>query len=108
MLGSTPGGPNGRPERTHDEGRHSQMAIQLPMAPLQAEGETETSHLAKARIRRCTYRRLIAVTADDERIYEVECLFPERKVPIPLGDLESATPVCNACSAAHIFRPDED
>jgi hypothetical protein len=48
------------------------------------------------------------VTADDERIYEVECLFPERKVPIPLGDLESATPVCNACSAAHIFRPDED
>jgi hypothetical protein len=84
------------------------MAIQLPMAPLQAEGETETSHLAKARIRRCTYRRLIAVTADDERIYEVECLFPERKVPIPLGDLESALPICNACTAPHIFRPDED
>ena len=35
-------------------------------------------------------------------------IFPERKVPIPLGDLESATPVCNACTAAHIFRPDED
>ena len=84
------------------------MAIQLPMAPIQPESATETSHLAKARIRRCTYRRLIALTAGDERIYEVECLFPERKVPIPLGDLESATPVCNACTAPHIFRPDED
>jgi len=29
-------------------------------------------------------------------------------VPIPLGDLESAAPVCNSCSAPHIFRPDED
>ena len=84
------------------------MAIQLTMAPDQADLEVEPSHLAKARIRRCTYRRLIAVTAGAERIYEVECLFPERKVPIPLGDLESATPVCNACSAPHIFRPDED
>ena len=84
------------------------MAIQLPMAPLHTDNEAEPSHLAKARIRRCTYRRLIAVTAGDERIYEVECLFPERKVPIPLGDLESATPVCNACTAPHIFRPDED
>jgi hypothetical protein len=29
-------------------------------------------------------------------------------VPIPLGDLESAIPICNACIAPHIFRPDED
>jgi hypothetical protein len=38
----------------------------------------------------------------------VECLFPDRKFPIPLGDLESATPICNSCIAPHIFRPDED
>ena len=25
-----------------------------------------------------------------------------------LGDLDSATPICNACTAPHIFRPDED
>ena len=43
-----------------------------------------------------------------ERLYEVECLFPDRKVPVPLGDLDSAMPICNACTAAHIFRPDED
>ena len=33
---------------------------------------------------------------------------PDRKIPIPLGDLESAMPICNACTAPHIFRPDED
>ncbi|MGH2512631.1 MAG: hypothetical protein ACRDGQ_08095 [Candidatus Limnocylindrales bacterium] len=82
------------------------MAIPSPLEPI--EPAIERSYLAKGRIRRCTYRRLIAVTASDERIYEVECLFPERKVPIPLGDLESATPICNACSAPHIFRADED
>jgi thiamine pyrophosphokinase len=81
------------------------MAIQqLPIAPL----GHEAYHIAEHRIRRCTYRRLIAIDAGSEQIYEVECLFPDRQVSIPLGDLDSATPICNFCSAAHIFRPDED
>jgi hypothetical protein len=29
-------------------------------------------------------------------------------VSLPLGDLESARPICDACTAGHIFRPDED
>ena len=108
MLGSTPGGPSGRPELRQTRDETAQMAIQLPVVDFPSAPEGELSHLAKARIRRCTFRRLTAVTAGGEQIYEVECLFPERKVPIPLGDLESATPVCNACTAPHIFRPDED
>ena len=80
------------------------MAIQLPIV----QPEHDAYHLAEARIKRCTYRRLIAVDAARERMYEVECLFPERHLPLPLGDLESATPICNACTAPHIFRPDED
>ena len=68
----------------------------------------DTSRLAPHRIKRCTYRRLISLDRARERIYEVECLYPDRKVPIPLGDLDTATPICNACIAAHIFRPDED
>jgi hypothetical protein len=80
------------------------MAVQLPIV----KPEHEAYHLAEHRIRRCTYRRLIAIDADRERMYEVECLYPERRVPLPLGDLEAATPICNACTAAHIFRPDED
>lgn len=70
--------------------------------------EASDYHLAAPRITRCTFRRLIQVDTGPLRIYEVECLYPERRVPIPLGDLESAYPICNSCTAAHIFRPDED
>lgn len=80
------------------------MALSLPVVT----PEPETYRLAPHRIRRCTYRRIIQVDVAGERVYDVECLFPERKLPIPLGDLESATPICNACTAPHIFRPDED
>jgi hypothetical protein len=73
--------------------------------------ETTAEHaygLAAQRIRRCTFRRLTQVDVAGDRIYDVACLYPERRRPIPLGDLESATPICNSCTASHIFRPDED
>ena len=73
-----------------------------------ASPDADPSRLAPHRIRRCTYRRLISVELRRERIYDVECLFPDRKVPIPLGDLDTALGICNACTAPHIFRPDED
>ena len=77
--------------------------------PLQAVSlEADPSRLAPHRIRRCTFRRLISLDLQRERVYDVECLFPDRRVPIPLGDLDSAIPICNACTAPHIFRPDED
>lgn len=80
------------------------------MALLQTVESPEVAayRLAAHRIRRCTFRRLIQVDGGPDRVYDVECLFPERRVPIPLGDLDSAMPICNACTAAHIFRPDED
>jgi hypothetical protein len=77
------------------------LAVEAPVLP-------DPSHLAPHRIRRCTFRRLIRVDPRGERRYDVECLYPDRKLAIPLGDLDSATPICNACTAAHIFRPDED
>ena len=80
------------------------MALPLPVIPPQPDAY----HLAPHRIKRCTFRRLIDVEVGAERVYDVECLLPDRKIPIPLGDLESATPICNACTAPHIFRPDED
>jgi hypothetical protein len=64
--------------------------------------------MAAARIRRCTFRRLIAVDRVDGRAYDVDCLYPDRAVPLPLGDLDSAMPICNACTASHTFRADED
>jgi hypothetical protein len=80
------------------------MALQLPVIATQPDA----FHLAPHRIKRCTFRRLINVEVGGERVYDVECLFPDRLIPIPLGDLEAATPICNACVAPHTFRPDED
>ena len=81
------------------------MALALPAEPALLP---DPSHLAPHRIKRCTFRRLIRVEPRGERRYDVECLYPDRKLAIPLGDLDAATPICNACTAAHIFRPDED
>jgi len=80
--------------------------VALPLSV--ASQESDPYRLAPHRIRRCTFRRLIQVDAKGERVYDVECLYPDRKIPIPIGDLDAAMPVCNACTAAHIFRPDED
>ncbi len=71
---------------------------------LQVQPEAETQQ----HIRRCTYRRLVALQRKPEPLYDVECLYPDRLVPIPLGDLETARPICASCTAGHIFRPDED
>ena len=80
------------------------MALPLPIVV----PDPEAYRLAPQRIKRCTFRRLIQIEAGAERLYDVECLLPDRRVPIPLGHLESAAPICNACTAAHTFRPDED
>jgi hypothetical protein len=80
------------------------MALPLPVV----SPDQDAYRLAPHRIRRCTFRRIIHIDGSFDRVYDVECLFPDRRVPIPLGDLESATPICNGCAAPHIFRPDED
>ena len=61
-----------------------------------------------ARIRRCTFRRVVRVEMAGAAAYEVSCLYPDRRLPLPLGDLESSATVCRACAADHVFRPDED
>ncbi len=64
------------------------------------------------RLRRCTFRRIDLVAPLPERqelpTYEVMCLYGDRDEPLPLGDLSAARPVCEACTAPGIFRPDED
>ena len=80
------------------------MALPLPAATPLHPRDNDASHLAPHRIKRCTYRRLISLDRARERLYEVECLFPDRRVPMPLGDLDAACPICNSCTAAHIFR----
>jgi hypothetical protein len=84
------------------------MALPASVQQSANSPDHDPSRLAPHRVRRCTYRRLISLDRPKERVYEVECLYPDRKVPVPLGDLDTSLPVCNACTAAHIFRADED
>jgi hypothetical protein len=63
-------------------------------------------------LRRCTFRRVSAVQSTKGRrrvlpIYDVECLYPDRATPVPLGDLVSARAICDGCHATGIFRADE-
>lgn len=69
---------------------------------------TPEPFLAAPRVRRCTFRRVTTVDRRRARSYEVDCLFPDRALPMPLGDIEAAIPICNACAAVGIFRADED
>lgn len=63
---------------------------------------------ARGHLRRCTFRRMSAVRRGAATVYTVDCLYPDRAVPIPLGDLTAARSICDACVASHVFRPDED
>ena len=64
------------------------------------------------RLRRCTFRRIDRLATLPGRAtssaYEVMCLYGESGEPLALGDVASAAPVCEACTASGIFRPDED
>jgi hypothetical protein len=66
--------------------------------------EPVAAHHEAPRIRRCTFRQLSRI----ESGYEVSCLYPNRRVPLPLGDLNESSGICADCTANHIFRPDED
>ncbi len=74
-----------------------------PMLSISADG---------GRLRRCTFRRITVAAAAPSRrslpLYDVACLYPSRESSIPLGDLDSARAICDACAATGIFRPDED
>jgi hypothetical protein len=85
------------------------MAIQarpLPSPPVQPQGAA-----APALLRRCTFRRMALQHAAGSRQlpqYEVACTFPDRRKAVPLGDIDSARPVCESCTYQGIFRPDSD
>jgi hypothetical protein len=63
------------------------------------------------RLRRCTFRRIDRVEALPGRgsrsEYEVVCLYGSGDEPLGLGDISQARPICDACTAAGIFRADE-
>ena len=85
------------------------MAIQTrPLAPTPVQPHGAAAPTA---LRRCTFRRVALKAAAGPRalpMYDVACTFPDRRKAVPLGDIESARPVCESCTYQGIFRPDSD
>jgi hypothetical protein len=59
-------------------------------------------------IRRCWVRHVSIVPDDGARRVQVDCLLGGREHPLPLGTMDEAREICNACTATTIWRPDED
>lgn len=60
------------------------------------------------RTRRRTFRRLSRNSSGAEKSYEVSCLYPNRSMPLPIGDLDTSLDLCATCTAGNILRSDED
>ena len=59
------------------------------------------------RIRRCSVRHVSIVPGDPATV-QVDCLLGGRDHPLPLGTMDEARAVCNACTARSVWREDED
>jgi hypothetical protein len=60
------------------------------------------------RIRRCTVRHVSIVPGPDGAGVQVDCLLGGRDHPLPLGTMDEARLICNACTARAVWREDED
>lgn len=60
------------------------------------------------RIRRCRVRYVEIVPGRDEPMVQVSCLLGGLEHPLPLGTMDEARPICNACTATTVWRADED
>ena len=72
--------------------------------------EVRTPIARTGRIRRCSVRHvsLLPGEADPRDRVQVDCLLGGREHPLPLGTMDEARPICNACTATTVWRPDED
>ncbi len=62
----------------------------------------------QGRIRRCRVRHVSILPAGEGPRVQVDCLLGGLEHPLPLGTMDEARPICNACTATTIWRVDED
>ena len=60
------------------------------------------------RIRRCRVRHVSIQPGPDGGVVGVDCLLGGPDNPLPLGTMDQAREICNACTATTIWRADED
>ena len=72
------------------------------------EGSNERRPIPRSgRIRRCSVRHVSIVPGEVAGV-EVTCLLGGIDHPLPLGSMDDARPICNACTARSVWREDED
>ena len=76
---------------------------------LEKSGVSERTPIPrKGSIRRCWVRHVSIVPAGDGRQVQVDCLLGGRDHALPLGTMDEAREICNACTATTIWRVDEE
>lgn len=70
-------------------------------------GEERRPIPRSGRIRRCSVRHVSIVPGQPVTV-EVACLLGGIEHPLPLGSMDDARPICNACTARSVWREDED
>ncbi|HUF06525.1 MAG TPA: hypothetical protein VMP86_03945 [Candidatus Binatia bacterium] len=50
----------------------------------------------------------MSIVPGDPATVQVDCLLGGPEHPLPLGTMDEARPVCNACTARSVWREDED
>ena len=78
------------------------------MAVEKLEPSTRTPIPRQGRIRRCRVRHVSILPATDGSRVQVDCLLGGLDYPLPLGTMDEARAICNACTATTIWRADED
>jgi hypothetical protein len=78
------------------------------MAVEKLESNTRIPIPRQGRIRRCRVRHVSILPAGDEQRVQVDCLLGGLEHPLPLGSMDEARSICNACTATTIWRADED
>lgn len=72
------------------------------------EGGDERRPVPRAgRIRRCSVRHVSIVPGEFASV-QVDCLLGGVEHQLPLGTMDEARPICNACTARSVWREDED
>lgn len=78
------------------------------MAVLRLEPQERASTPRTGRIRRCSVRHVSILAGHDGSMVQVDCLLAGRDRPLPLGTMDEARDICNACTARQVWRDDED
>jgi hypothetical protein len=72
------------------------------------EGNSKRRPIPRSgRIRRCSVRH-VAIEPGAPASVKVTCMLGGFEHPLPLGTMDEARPICNACTARSVWREDED